>query len=98
LLGVIHQREGDIVHAVSELKRTVYIDPDFVLAHMNLGSIYRAEGRYSDAVRAYENALRALNKNPEGEWTLFLGGWEADVVARTCERSLLECRKATGAA
>jgi chemotaxis protein methyltransferase CheR len=98
LLGVIHQREGDLVHAVSELKRTVYIDADFVLAHVNLGAIYRAEGRNADAVREYENALRALRKNPEGEWTLFLGGWNADVVLRTCERSLLECRKATGTA
>jgi tetratricopeptide (TPR) repeat protein len=83
---------------VSELKRTVYIDPDFALAHMNLGGIYRAEKRYAEAVRAYENALRALSRNPDGEWTLFLGGWEADVVVRTCERSLLECRKATGTA
>jgi hypothetical protein len=39
-----------------------------------------------------------LGKNPEGEWTLFLGGWTADVVLKTCERSLLECRKATGTA
>ncbi len=98
LLGVIHQREGDLVHAVSEFKKTVYIDPDFVLAHVNLGAIYRGEKRYTEAVREYENALRALYKNPEGEWTLFLGGWKADVVLRTCERSLLECRKATGTA
>jgi len=98
LLGVIHQREGDLVHAVSEFKKTVYIEPEFVLAHVNLGAIYRSEKRYPEAVRAYENALRALYTNPEGEWTLFLGGWQADVVLRTCERSLLECRKATGTA
>jgi chemotaxis protein methyltransferase CheR len=98
LLGVIHLREGDIVHAVSEFKRTVYIEPDFVLAHVSLGTIYRGEGRNAEAVREYENALRALYKNPEGEWTLFLGGWKADVVLKTCERSLLECRKATGTA
>jgi len=98
LLGVIHQRQGDMTGAVSELKKTVYIDPDYVLAHVNLGNIYKADGRHVEACREYENALRALYKNPEGEWTLFLGGWTADVVLKTCERSLLECRKATGAA
>jgi tetratricopeptide (TPR) repeat protein len=98
LLGVIHQRQGDTAKAVSELKKTIYIDPEYVLAHLNLGNIYKGDGRFADACRAYDNALRALDKNPEGEWTLFLGGWTADVVVKTCERSLLECRKATGIA
>lgn len=98
LLGVIHQRQGDLTGAVSELKKTIYIDPEYVLAHLNLGNIHKSEGRFGDASREYENALRALYKNPGGEWTLFLGGWTADVVLKTCERSLLECRKATGTA
>jgi tetratricopeptide (TPR) repeat protein len=84
--------------AISELKRTVYIDPDFVLAHMSLGNIYKAQGRFAEACRQYENALRALYANPDGDWTQYLGGWKSDVVLRTCERSLLECRKATGTA
>ena len=97
VLGIIHQRQGDIVRAISELKKTVYIDPEFALAHMNLANIYKAQGRFDLACRAYDNALRAAHKDPEGPWTLYLGGWKADVVLRTCERSLLECRKAMGA-
>jgi chemotaxis protein methyltransferase CheR len=98
LLGVIHHRQGDATGAISELKKTVYIDPDFALAHMSLGNIYKGQGRVTEACREYENALRALYTDPEGEWTHYLGGWKADVVLRTCERSLLECRKATGTA
>jgi chemotaxis protein methyltransferase CheR len=98
LLGVIHHHQGDMTGAISELKRTVYIDPDFVLAHMSLGNIYKAQGRFAEACRQYENALRALYANPDGDWTQYLGGWKSDVVLRTCERSLLECRKATGTA
>jgi chemotaxis protein methyltransferase CheR len=98
LLGVIHQRQGNLSGAIGELKKTIYIDPDYALAHLNLGNIHKGEGRFGDACRDYDNALRALGKNPEGEWTLFLGGWTADVVLKTCERSLLECRKATGTA
>lgn len=98
ILGVIYQRQGDLVRAISELKKTIYIDSDFALAHLNLGNIYKQQGRFEAAAREYENALRALYVNPEGEWVHFLGGWKADVLLRTCERSLLECRKAMGIA
>lgn len=93
ILGVIHMRQGDSAQAITELKRTVYSDSDFVLAHLNLGNLYRAAGQIDDACRSYENALRALYRNPTGEWTVFLGGFKPDVLAKTCERSLLECRK-----
>jgi chemotaxis protein methyltransferase CheR len=97
ILGVIYQRQGDTVRAVSELKKTIYIDPEFALAHLNLANIYKAQGRYDIAARSYENALRALYKDPSGVWTLYLGGWQPDLIVKTCERSLIECRKAMGA-
>ncbi len=98
ILGIIHQRQGDPVRAISELKKTIYIDADFALAHLNLANIYKAQRKWESAAREYENALRALYKSPEGSWTEFLGGFKADLLAKTCERSLLECRKAMGAA
>ena len=98
VLGLIYQRQGDVVRAVGELKKTIYIDPDFALAHLNLGNIYKTQGKYEQACRQYENALGALRKDPDGPWTQYLGGWQADVVLRTCERSLIECRKALGTA
>lgn len=98
ILGLIYVRQNDLIHAVSELKKTIYIDGDFALAHLALGNIYKGEGRIRDACRAYENALRALSGDPEGDWTQYVGGWKADVILRTCERSLLECRKVTGTA
>jgi chemotaxis protein methyltransferase CheR len=98
ILGIIYQRQGDPVRAISELKKTIYIDADFALAHLNLANIYKAQRKWESAAREYENALRALYKSPEGSWTEFLGGFKADLLAKTCERSLLECRKAMGAA
>ncbi|MCE5203175.1 MAG: CheR family methyltransferase [Coriobacteriales bacterium] len=98
ILGIIYQRQGDSVRAVSELKKTIYIDSEFALAHLNLANIYKAQRKWDAAAREYENALRALYKSPEGAWTEFLGGFKADLLAKTCERSLLECRKAMGAA
>jgi len=96
ILGIIHQRQGDSVRAVSELKKTIYIDADFALAHLNLANIYKAQRKWETAAKEYENALKALRKSPEGKWTEFSGGFQADLLVRTCERSLIECRKATG--
>ncbi|MBN2247596.1 MAG: tetratricopeptide repeat protein [Coriobacteriia bacterium] len=96
ILGIIHQRQGDAVRAISELKKTIYIDADFALAHLNLANIYKAQRQFDLAAKEYENALRALKKSPDGDWTEFSGGFQADLLARTCERSLIECRKTAG--
>jgi chemotaxis protein methyltransferase CheR len=93
VLGIIYQRAGDERAALGEFKRTIYIDHEFVLAHFNAANIYRGRGAVEDACREYENALSALRSNPSGSWTVFLGGFRPDLLAKTCERSLLECRK-----
>jgi chemotaxis protein methyltransferase CheR len=94
ILGIIYQRQGDAVRAISELKKTIYIDADFALAHLNLANIYKSQRKWQAAAKEYENALRAMRKAPEGDWTEFSGGFQADLLVKTCERSLLECRKA----
>ena len=93
ILGIIYQRQGDQVDALNEFKRTIYIDPEFVLAHFNAANIYRTRGAMEDACRSYENTLRAIYLNPSGSWTVFLGGFRPDLLAKTCDRSLIECRK-----
>ncbi len=98
ILGLIHQRQGDTMRAISEFKKTIYIDTDFALAHLQLGTIYKAQGDWETAAREYENTIRSLYANPEGTWREFLGGFQSDLLLKTCERSLLECRKALGIA
>jgi len=93
ILGVIYLRQGDTVAAANEFKRTLYIDSDFVLAHLNLANIHRQQGHNEDACREYQNTIRALHRAPDGAWTAFLGGFTSDLLVQICERSLLECRK-----
>jgi chemotaxis protein methyltransferase CheR len=93
VLGVIYQQQGDTDAALAEFKRTVYIDRDFVLGHFAVANIHRQRGQTAEACRDYENTLRALHAKPEGSWTAFLGGFRPDLLAKTCERSLIECGK-----
>jgi chemotaxis protein methyltransferase CheR len=93
ILGIIYQRQGDTFKAMNEFKRTLYIDKDFVLAHFSAANIHRSQGALDDACREYENTLRSLDACPDGQWTAFLGGFRPDLLAQTCERSLVECRK-----
>ena len=75
-------------------KRTIYIDRDFVLAHFNLANLYtRARCARRRVPRVREHAARAVQASPDGAWTAFLGGFRTDLLAKTCERSLIECRK-----
>jgi chemotaxis protein methyltransferase CheR len=93
VLGIIYQRAGDERAALGEFKRTIYIDHEFVLAHFNAANIYRARGAIEDACREYENTLATMESNPDGAWTEFLGGFRPDLLVKTCQRSLIECRK-----
>ena len=93
VLGIIYQQQGATDEALRQFGRTIYIDPEFVLAHFNTANIQRARGNYDDACRSYETALRTLYMNPMGSWTAFLGGFRNDLLAKSCERSLIECRQ-----
>jgi hypothetical protein len=58
-----------------------------------MANLHRARGSNDDATREYENTLRTLHDNPEGPWTAFMGGFRPDLLSKTVERSLIECRK-----
>ncbi len=46
--------------AASALKRAIYIDPDFVIAHFSLGCLMYQEGRCREAGKQFENAMALL--------------------------------------
>jgi tetratricopeptide (TPR) repeat protein len=56
--------DGQFEPAVERLLRVIALDPDFMRAWDNLGLNYDALGRFDDAVRSYEEALR-LNRASE---------------------------------
>ncbi len=47
--------------AIEELKESVRVDPEFMLAHSMMGQLYKDQGHYELAAQAYEKAC-ALNR------------------------------------
>jgi len=93
ILGIIYQRQGDMVRAVSELKKTLYVDDAFALAHLHLANIYKSQRKWEAAAREYENAIEVVRTSPQGPWVAVAGGFQQDLLIATCERSLAECHK-----
>lgn len=56
-LGMVYKRMGDPAKAEENLRRAVDIDLGNAQANNELGMLYRKQGRFADARKAYENAL-----------------------------------------
>ena len=62
--AMILQEMGEHEEARNSLQRTVYLQPDFALAHFALGNLARAETRTAQANKHFANALHLLRGCP----------------------------------
>jgi chemotaxis protein methyltransferase CheR len=60
LEAIIFQEQGAVDAAVAALKKTLYLDHTFVLAHFALANLIRQRGRVKEAARHLENAASLL--------------------------------------
>ncbi len=67
LLSIILDEQGEQEEAAAALKRALYIDQDFVLAHFALGNLNRQSGRKKESERNFGNALHLLEKRDPHE-------------------------------
>jgi chemotaxis protein methyltransferase CheR len=58
--ATILQEEDRDGEAMAALKRALYLDPRFVLAHFSLGNLAQRRGNAMAAKRSFENALALL--------------------------------------
>ena len=61
LRAVILQEQGHMEDAIASLKRALYLDSNFVLAHFMLGNLSRQAGKTRESKKYFENALALLN-------------------------------------
>jgi len=67
LYATILQEDNKLDEAVESLKRSIYLDPNFVLAHYSLGKIYQRLGNIKNTNKCNENVLTILNKCSQDE-------------------------------
>lgn len=62
LRATILQEMGDMDEAVRSLRRSLFLDHDFVPAHFALGNITRQQGKVRESARHFANALALLGR------------------------------------
>ena len=94
LRATILQERGALDEAVRSLQRTLYLDPNFALAHFTLGMIARQRGRFEALDKHFENARALLAIYPPEEILPESGGITAsrltEIILRTTSRKVLQ--------
>lgn len=67
LCATILQEQNMDSEAIASLKRALYLDPDFVLAHFALGNMELRKGKARAAKKCFENVLELLNSCGQDE-------------------------------
>lgn len=62
LLAIILQDSGELDQADISLKQTLYIEPDFILAHFALGMLACRQEKFKPAKKHFENAMNLLKR------------------------------------
>ena len=69
LRGFVDLNCGNYEQALQLLRKAVYCDPHFVLAHYMLGDLYQKQGAWKDAIRHWHVALGTLSRM-DSQYTL----------------------------
>jgi len=64
ILSIVDQEEGLMNEAVTQLKKTLYLEPGSALAHFSLANVYRETNRGREAARHRLQAIRLASKLP----------------------------------
>lgn len=66
LRGVIFTQMDDPDAAIQALRRAIYCDQEFALAHFSLGELYAKQQQHKEAARHFKQARRAIAGLPDG--------------------------------
>ena len=67
LRASILQEQGRLYEAVDDLRKALYLDQDFIPAHILLGNLTLRQGNRRGSSRHFRNALRLLGRRPVEE-------------------------------
>ena len=67
LRATILQEQNQIAEAMESLRRALYLDPDFLIAHFAMGNLMLRQGKRQAAKRSFANVLGLLDARPQEE-------------------------------
>ena len=91
LLAMVEHNLGHARASLDLLRRALYLDADFALAHFQMGELHAADGRAAEAQACWEAALQRVAATPESE---VLRG--SDEISAGWLRRVLRARLRTG--
>jgi tetratricopeptide (TPR) repeat protein len=81
-LGIVYYRARRYNEAVQQMRQVLSLDPNYMLAHLNVGLILSAQGSFDEAAAAFE---RAIGYAPEFTDALGLLGYAYGTAGKTLE-------------
>jgi chemotaxis protein methyltransferase CheR len=67
LRGMILQEQGRLDEAVRSMRRAIYANPEFVLAHFALGNLAMRQQKPQESRKCFDNALELLAEYGQGD-------------------------------
>ncbi len=84
LLALLDEKNGNYQMAVGNYQRVILLDPDFAMAHFNLGNLFLKMDRYRDARREFGNTIDILERDTDNKSLRFSGGLGREAVIEFC--------------
>ncbi len=88
LRGVIALKQNDEPTAVEAMRRAIYCDGNFVLAHFTLGEVYEKQGKYRKAANEWTLAGTILGRLPLEETVPYNHELTAEMLIRLVQHRL----------
>ena len=85
---MIALKQNDELTAVELMRRAIYCDGDFVLAHFTLGEVYEKQGKYRKAAYEWTLAGIILGRLPLEESVPYNDELTVDMLSRLVEYRL----------
>ena len=63
-LGIVYQQRGDRERALAQFREAIRLQPDYAAPHVLMGSILLAMGKFPEAARELETAVKLQPKDP----------------------------------
>jgi len=85
LLALLDEKNGHNDMAMENYRRVILLEPEFAIAHFNLGNLYLKMQRHRDARREFNNTIAILETDGHNRSLNFSGGLSREAVIQFCQ-------------